>query len=374
MLKADKPFIEAMRQATQLVRTQGARAATQFLQNLFRPQTPPSRSGDTAGVVDAVEVVDEVVDRRPSVDLPAELPSASGQFIAARFAGEAGARTYKLYVPSSYVGEQMPLLVMLHGCTQDPEDFALGTRSNRWAEARQFLVAYPQQVQRANSHRCWNWFRPQDQVTGSGEAALIAGIARKVMNEYRVDARRVYVAGLSAGGAMADVLGQAYPELFAAIGVHSGLPAGVAQNVGSALELMRSGGGMQLTPRTDAHRHAVPMIVVHGNADRTVHPLNGQRLVELAAGAYRPVDGLPLRTEVIDVERTAGSHAYRRTRYSGAEGVSIEHWEIDGAGHAWSGGEQAGSHTDEHGPDASRAMFDFFTQHAAGVNGSARPN
>ena len=369
-MKVDKPFIEAMRHATQLIRTQGPRAATQFIQGLFRtgqpipPATAPSpeRAGDSATLIeDIVEPIAKAEPRAPEV--PFELPSASGQFLSKQFSSDAGTRNYKLYVPSSYVGSPAPLLVMLHGCTQDPDDFALGTRANRWAESRRYLVVYPQQTQRANAHRCWNWFRPEDQRAGRGEPAIIAGITKQVIDEHPIDTQRVYVAGLSAGGAMAAIVGQAYPELFAAIGVHSGLPVGAAHNVPSALAVMRSGHphGAALA-QTD--RSVVPLIVLHGDADRTVNPAHASRLIEVALAAQK--SGKPLRTVEQTADATEGNHAYRRTQHVAENGKSfIEEWELRGAGHAWSGGDAAGSYADARGPDATQAMLDFFDQHVA---------
>ncbi|MBC8118035.1 MAG: PHB depolymerase family esterase, partial [Burkholderiaceae bacterium] len=357
----------------------------------------------------APEVVVEVLDRldplnrfdplEPAVPVPAhaprvdgrsaELPAERGQFLSKHFASAAGARNFKLYVPSTYAGTPLPLVVMLHGCTQNPDDFALGTRANRWAEARGYLVAYPEQIQRANSHRCWNWFRSGDQHAGSGEPALIAGITQQVIAEYQIDARRVYVAGLSAGGAMAAVMGQAYPELFAAIGVHSGLPVGVAQDVSSALMLMKTGSS-PLTHKLFARppsaqsssERAVPMIVVQGDADRTVNPVNATRLVEQAVAARQSTNSeTTLRQSVQTVDANTAGHGYRRTQYADPSGVPvIEQWEIQGVGHAWSGGDAAGSYTDARGPDATRAMLEFFNRHlapvawaGAGVTDSAIP-
>ena len=368
-MKVDRPFIEAMRHATQLIRTQGPRAATQFIQGLFRtgPPMPPAtaaRSGERAG--DSVTLIEDIVDPIAKVEprateAPFELPRSSGEFLSKHFSSGAGARDYKLYVPSSYLGSPAPLLVMLHGCTQDPDDFALGTRANRWAERRRCLVVYPQQTKRANGHRCWNWFRPEDQNAGRGEPAIIAGIARQVIDEYQIDTQRVYVAGLSAGGAMAAIVGQAYPELFAAIGVHSGLPVGAAHNVPSALAAMKSGRPHSAL-RSQRNRSAVPLIVLHGDSDRTVNPANASRSIELALATQR--SGTPLRTVELSADATEGNHAYRRTQHVEENGKSlVEEWAIQGAGHAWSGGDAAGSYADARGPDATKVMLEFFDQH-----------
>lgn len=368
-MKIDKPFIEAMRNATQLVRTRGPIAATRFIQGLFRPKAP----AETATPARADDVTIEILDPLPTQEFdqppqPAQLPDATGQFLSRQYSGQAGARNYKLYVPSNYAGLPLPIVLMLHGCTQNPDDFATGTRANRWAENRRCIVVYPEQVQRANSHRCWNWFRPGDQQAGRGEPAIIAGIVRQVIDEYRIDTGRVYVAGLSAGGAMAAIMGHEYPKLFAAIGVHSGLPVGAAHNVTSALALMKTAQSQFAPPAAAApvDARAVPLIVLHGGADRTVNPANADRLVQSAAETYRLLEpDAPLQVEVQAVGATDSNRAYRRSRHATSNGLSlIEHWQIHGAGHAWSGGDAQGSFADARGPDATQAMLEFFYQHA----------
>lgn len=377
-----------------MIRTQGPMAATRFIQGLLRsPQaTPPATSTETrfepAADVDARTF--EHVPPRPLradaqvQDVPAVLPPASGQFLDKRFSGPAGARNFKVYVPSSYDGTPLPMVVMLHGCTQDPNDFATGTRANRWAESRRFLVVYPEQIQRANAHRCWNWFRSVDQRAGRGEPAIITGIVQQVLGEYQIDARRVYVAGLSAGGAMAAIMGHAYPEFFAAIGVHSGLPTGAAHDISSALALMKNGRApaalgslFQYTGNLDVNltQRAVPLIVLHGNDDRTVNPANAKLLVDDAIEARRVLNpDSPLQSHTQTIDATASSYGYRRTEYApAAGGPLIEQWEIHGAGHAWSGGDAQGSHTDSHGPDATAAMLEFFARHAVPETQDAPP-
>jgi poly(hydroxyalkanoate) depolymerase family esterase len=247
---------------------------------------------------------------------------------------------------------------MLHGCTQNPDDFAAGTRMNALAEAQGWLVLYPAQAGAANGSGCWNWFRREDQRREEGEPSLIAGMAREVRARYEADARRVYVAGLSAGGAMAAVMGAVYPELFAAVGVHSGLPYGAAHDLPSALAAMREGRG---APQHLAAGAARPTIVFHGDRDATVHPRNGEGVVQAARGALAGAAlGRVVRGEV------PGGHRYTRTVYAGAEGRPVvEGWLVHGAGHAWSGGSPRGSYTDPRGPDAAREMLRFFSAHAA---------
>jgi poly(hydroxyalkanoate) depolymerase family esterase len=276
---------------------------------------------------------------------PAVPPIPEGaRFDGHRYADAGGARDYKLYQPAARPAEAMPLVVMLHGCTQNPDDFAAGTRMNALAEVHGFLVAYPEQPASANANRCWNWFRPEDQGRG-GEPALIAGIVRRVVTEHRVDPERVYAAGLSAGGAAAAVLGAAYPDLFAAVGVHSGLPVGAARDVPTAFAAMRRAG------TASAAGSGVATIVFHGDTDPTVDPANGGAVIAQAVPAGR------VEHEV----GAAGDRRYTRALHRDASGRVVgEHWTVHGGGHAWSGGSPAGSYADPAGPDASAEMLRFF--------------
>ncbi len=277
-----------------------------------------------------------------------------GQFLTASFSNEAGTRPYKLYVPSGYRGQPVPLIVMLHGCSQSPDDFAAGTRMNAAAEEHTFLVAYPGQTQAANAQKCWNWFNAGDQGRDRGEPSLIAGITRDVMHRYAVDRRRVYVAGLSAGGAAAAIMADAYPDLYAAVGVHSGLACGAASDVASAFAAMR--GGRPGPARRSGDRN-VPTIVFHGDRDSTVNPLNGDAVI----GAAMPTAGL---TRKVEQGSVAGGRSYTVTAHRDARGRPVlEQWVVHGGGHAWAGGSPAGSFTDPRGPDATREMVRFFLQH-----------
>jgi poly(hydroxyalkanoate) depolymerase family esterase len=287
-------------------------------------------------------------------------PLADGaQFLEGSFSSGAGSRAYKLYIPSTHRDAVMPLVVMLHGCKQSPDDFAAGTRMNALAEEQGCLVVYPGQPKSANPQKCWNWFSPGDQQRDQGEPALIAGITRQVMRDHAVDPRRVYVAGLSAGGAAAAIMAQAYPDLYAAAGVHSGLACGAARDVSSALSAMRQGAATTPAPG-DENARAVPTIVFHADQDRTVHPRNGDQVIAQFAG----VAGLTTEAQRGQVP---DGHAYSRTIHADAEGRSVlEQWVVHGGGHAWSGGSAAGSYTDPRGPDASREMLRFFLEHPLG--------
>jgi poly(hydroxyalkanoate) depolymerase family esterase len=279
-----------------------------------------------------------------------------GQFLHASHADTHGRRDYRLYLPAGYRadGEPRPLIMMLHGCTQSAEDFAVGTRMNALADRHGFLVAYPQQIAQANQAKCWNWFRPEDQQGDAGEPAILAGIARQVSRDHRVDLGRIFVAGLSAGAAMAVVLGRTRPDLVRAIGVHSGLPYASAADVPSAFAAMQGRGSAP--PRASAAAPLpVPMILFHGDEDRTVAPGNADAL---AAASARP--GLRVTTET---GRAAGGKTYARALAVDQAGKRwLERWTVHGAGHAWSGGDPAGSYTEPAGPDASAAMVEFFLQ------------
>ena len=253
---------------------------------------------------------------------------------------------------AGYCGEPLPLVVMLHGCTQSPDDFAAGTRMNELAEEQSFLVAYPAQSPSANSSKCWNWFNADDQLRDTGEPSLIAGITRQIIDEFAVNPTRVYIAGLSAGGAAAAIMGSAYPDLYAAICVHSGLACGAAKDLPSAFSAMRQGG----SPPPERHARPLPTIVFHGDRDNTVSPLNGDQVIAQSKA------GMKLH-QTISRGQSAGGISYTRTVQSDGSGSPVlEQWVLHGAGHAWSGGSPAGSYTDPRGPDASREMLRFFLE------------
>ena len=288
---------------------------------------------------------------------PSDIVPEGTRFIAGTFSNAAGSRTYKLFIPSRCQGQRLPLIVMLHGCTQSPDDFAAGTRMNFLAEEQNCFVVYPEQPSGANQSKCWNWFRTSDQRRGGGEPSMIAGITRQIMRDHVIDPKRVYVAGLSAGGAAAAIMGATYSDLYAAVGIHSGLACGAASDLPSAFAAMRQGGGSKAV--ADG-KTSVPTIVFHGDRDTTVHPKNGDQIIEQSARATSPT------TKVLR-GRVPHGHAYTRTVLIDGAGRAIsEHWNIDGAGHAWSGGSPAGSYTDPQGPDATREMLRFFLEHSLG--------
>ena len=284
------------------------------------------------------------------------------------FSNAAGARAYTLYIPPGLdAAVPAPLVLMLHGCTQTPADFATGTRMNALADAHGVLVAYPAQTARENGAKCWNWFRSEDQRRDAGEPSILAGIVADIAADHRVDAQRVYVAGLSAGAAMAVILGRTYPDVFAGVGAHSGLPFGAANDMAGAFAAMQGSvpargddaGGVSGTLSRRARR--MPTIVFHGDADRTVNVVNGRAIVDGMAdsiGADTPLKAHSVQSEVDGRSYTRDSHT------DGSGKTLVEFWRLHGAGHAWSGGDPAGSHVDATGPDASAEMLRFFLQHA----------
>jgi poly(hydroxyalkanoate) depolymerase family esterase len=339
--------------ATRLTRHGRLTEATAALQRMLGGHAAPNFDAATIeGMIDRADAASppprvRSPNRRPPLD-------SDARFVARTFTNDAGTRPYKLYIPNRPREAPPPLIVMLHGCTQSADDFAAGTRMNVAAEAHGCLVAYPDQPRQANTQKCWNWFNPSDQRRDAGEPSLIAGITRQVMGDFAIDPARVFIAGMSAGGAAAAIMGDAYPDLYAAIGVHSGLACGAARDIQSAFAVMQRGGSG--TGASD-NRRIVPTIVFHGDQDSTVNPLNGEAVVAQA------VKGMPFRKRQ-ESGRVPGGHAYQRTLYLDAAGLTmVEQWVVRNAGHAWFGGSPAGSYTDPMGPDATAEMMRFFLQH-----------
>ncbi|MGR3521418.1 MAG: extracellular catalytic domain type 1 short-chain-length polyhydroxyalkanoate depolymerase, partial [Paracoccus sp. (in: a-proteobacteria)] len=268
---------------------------------------------------------------------------------------ESGTLRYKIFRPDSVADSSLPppLLVMLHGCGQTPDDFARGTAMNLLASEKGFIVVYPAQTREAHPNRCWNWFA-RDSQGRSGEPAMLASLTHHVVEAHGADPARTYIAGLSAGASMALVVARAYPEIFAAVGVHSGLPAGAAHDKSSALLAMKRG-DPGLRPDNPS-----PTIVFHGSRDAVVNPRNG-RLVAIRAREAYPSS---LRSTE-SAGRIPNGRAYRRIVHRLGTGPPlVEHWTVSASGHAWSGGSSKGRFTDPTGPNASREMVRFFLRHS----------
>jgi poly(hydroxyalkanoate) depolymerase family esterase len=315
--------------------------------------------------------------------------ASSGTFTQYTYNGSAGSRPYYVYTPANYqAGTPVPLIVMLHGCTQTPTDFANGTQMNALADQDQFIVVYPQQTSTYNSLSCWNWFQTADQARGSGEPAIIAGIVQTVeqtTSQWTIDTNRVYVAGMSAGAAMAVIMGATYPDIFAAIGVHSGLEYQAATSE-TAATTAQSQGGPNPTQQGQAAYNAmgsaareVPTIDFQGQSDYTVYPVNGDQVIEqwmetdhlASSGTYNASFSSPTTTTTGQVSGSGG-HSYTVETWNDSNGKEIEeYWKINGMGHAWSGGSSSGSYTDPNGPSATNAMYTFFMNHP--MNGASTP-
>lgn len=362
-MRMSEDFLKSMKEAFDLLRTKGPKEATAAVQRALAGRTAKAGNAQTPPMPQSVnEWAQAWRQAHPHANTTPHAPAervfdadTPGTFSTHAFSNSAGQRQYKLYVPAVYRSEPLPLIVMLHGCTQNADDFAAGTRMNEMAERHDFIVVYPNQSQAANHSVCWNWFKPADQQRDQGEPSLIAGITREVMARYRVDPARVYVAGLSAGGAMADVMLKTSPDLYAAACVHSGIAYGSAKDLPSALAAMKGGKTHRSRSRIDPQR---PLIVFHGDADTTVHPSNAAALVA----------GFDAELTILSApSRAAGTASGRRDctvqRLVAANGVEAEVWSIHGAGHAWAGGSQRGTYTDPSGPDATAEMLRFFLAH-----------
>jgi len=366
---------DTMQEAMRLMRSGDLRAATRVLQQRVaqgsaaekcaREVPIASRRRDAPFAAEAASCVEgefRVVagDQPTSVLRRNHADATDSPCRREHFTCSVGDLDYLLYIPARLQGTRAPLLLMLHGCAQSPEDFALGTRMNLLARAHGYVVAYPQQSATRNRNRCWNWFRGSDQQRGLGEPAMLAALTCHLLAQHGLDERRVYVAGLSAGGAMAAVLANTHPDIYAAIGVHSGLPIGLASDVPSAFAAMRTGKSSRPRRAVGLAAKRVPAIVFHGDGDTTVHPRNGEGAIAQSLGAIDGGDGAQCTT-TIERGVAEGGRRYTRTLHVHGDRVNAEHWVTHGAAHAWSGGDPAGSYTDPSGPDASAHMLRFFT-------------
>jgi poly(hydroxyalkanoate) depolymerase family esterase len=406
-MKLNEHFLAQLREATALLQTSGPAAATEAIQRALGAagltdagHTDRKEAANTPdGFIDINQVSKEAMPPKADLhgmlerlrsragkqwqtpfptadvedvevhiaeDAPASNRKEGGRFLSGACTNRAGTRSYRLYVPSTYRGEALPLVVMLHGCKQNPDDFAAGTGMNRLAEQHNCLVLYPGQAVKANGSNCWNWFSPADQRRDQGEPSIIADMTRQIMKEYSIDPERVYVAGLSAGGAMAAIMAASYPDMYAAVAIHSGLPVGSAHDVASAFSAMKGGMPGGQGPALSPSRQPVPVIVFHGDRDHTVHPDNGRKALAQCMGmaADNGFAERMSRNSKTAKGKTAQGRAYTQTIFlNEIEQAVAEQWIIHGAGHAWSGGSKAGSYTDPKGPDASAEMMRFFLAH-----------
>ncbi len=274
------------------------------------------------------------------------------------YTADGGTLDYKLYL-SSKLRVRPPLFVMLHGASQTASDFAIGTRMPEIAEECGGIALFPEQSRSAHPLGSWNWYDARHQVAEGGEPALIVGLTRKIAADHGVDPRRIYVAGMSSGGAMAVILGQAFPGVYAAVGVHSGIPRGAAHDLVSALRTMSSGPSAEPADPLEPS-HAVPTIVFHGDNDKTVHPRNAVAVLAQALRQQAATSTSADSRSTGPVPMPGGREVTLTTHRRHTKASHAELWIVHGIGHAWTGGSAQGSYTDASGPDASREMLRFF--------------
>ena len=300
-------------------------------------------------------------------------PARAGGWVEGTLAGAGAARRYALYVPAAYdPARRHMLVVLLHGCTQDPEDLARGTRIAAHAEREGFLALLPEQPASANPKKCWNWYDPAHQGRDAGEPAVVEGMTAQVMREYAVDSARVHLAGISAGAAMASLVAVAYPERYAALALHSGLAWRAAGDVMTALGVMAKGGGdadalgAAAFAAMGARARAIPVLVIHGGKDAVVNPANGREGArQWAATGARALGVASLQPAGEDAGEAGGYRWTRRCHADPAGRCLVEEWVVHELGHAWSGGAPEGTFTDARGPDATAEMVRFFRDHPA---------
>lgn len=351
------PKTKALRKSQSALATSMVKAA---MAPMVKAQKQEARKQKTAARRSLGAVVAQLSGapaRKPKRRVAPAIPT-DARYLSRRHRCSAGARSYKLYLPASHPGRLNGLIVMLHGCGQTADDFALGTNMNAQAEKHGLAIAYPAQTRAHNAGSCWNWFKPGDQTRGAGEPALLASLARKLMREFDIGRECTFVAGLSAGGAMAAILADVYPDVFAAAGIHSGLRRGAANDVGSAMTAMRRGRVEERAmrpaglPREPMFR-PVCRIIFQGDRDSTVHPANAAHLVEAAQGRESAPDKVR--------KNSVRGRGYERHIFSGsAQAGEMELWMLAGGEHAWSGGRKAGTYTDTKGPNATAQMVRFF--------------
>ena len=314
----------------------------------------------------------------------ASRPHAAGRFVDGTTSTGAGTRRWRLWIPDGYdASRRYPLIVMLHGCTQDPNDLARGTRATEHADRNGVLVLLVEQPESANPKKCWNWFDPSHQRRDTGEPSLIASASRQVMDAWPVDTRRVYIAGISAGAAMASLVAVAYPDLYAAVALHSGIPYRAASNVMDGVGVMAKGtadvGRLATLARDEMGPRArrIPAIIIQGTDDPVVRAVNATQTRDAWLAMNALVAGVPPSDAKppTRVEGESGGLGFTRECHQGRESSACEVAlvMIAGLGHAWSGGSKAGTFTDERGPDATAEIFRFLLAHPM-VTSAAAPN
>lgn len=303
-----------------------------------------------------------------------------GRWVGGSASCAPGSRKYKLWIPASHDPQlASPLVVMLHGCRQKPGNLAEISGMNVVADKNNFLAVYPEQPLHANLLRCWNWFDPKHQSRGAGEPAVLAAVIEQVSSSYKVDGSRVYVAGISAGGAMAVILGATYPDLISAVGVVAGMEYGAAAGMSEGLAAMKHGGpdpeqqglaafAAMRQGLSERPRHRMPVIIFQGDADPYVNTLNASQIMSQWARTNQCLNGHEQDGCVLDNAQPAkatvpGGRNFEKYAYKDAGGrLLMEKWMVEGMGHAWPGSPVAADYADPKGPNASEEMWRFFCE------------
>ena len=332
---------------------------------------------------DAVEAEDvamdtsllDAADTDVTADADAALPDldaavGGGELIQRSYVGPEGTRDYLLYVPAGYDGTPRPLVVGLHGCSQSASHFAYITGFNHLADTEGFLVVWPEQNIVSNTSLCWNWFSLVHQQRDTGEAAIIAGMVDEVAGTHAVDSKRVHAVGISAGGAMAVVLGAVFPDVFASVGSVEGCPFNGTPCVGSPSLMPASTLAGYVVDAMGSKARLLPLLVVQGTLDTSVLPANGELLVQQWVRAADQIDdgatngSVPTTAASTSDGSAPGGHDYEKAVYLDANGdVLVERWLVSGLGHAWPGGAPAIAYSDPQGPSACDESWRFFEEH-----------
>ena len=312
------------------------------------------------------------------------VPAHAGSWTSGTVKNASGSLDYKLFVSSTYRKDKpVPLVLMLHGCTQKAEELAAISGFNELADKNSFLVAYPEQSAAANPLRCWNWFDPKHQSRDAGESSLIAAVIQDIRASYTIDQKRTYAVGISAGGAMAVVMGTTYPELFAGLAVIAGMEYKAGLTVQEGLAAMKQGGpdpnqqgilafqAIQKSPAGSVMR--LPLIVFQGTKDPYLNPVNADQLIAQWAQTHDYLDD-GKDNDSVNVQSASEKtgvvpNGYRFTKYSYNDSkghLLLEKWIVEGLGHAWPGSSAANPFADAKGPNASEEILRFFSETTSG--------
>jgi len=292
-----------------------------------------------------------------------------------------GMRSYKVFLPSNHSEStnhgKIPVIIALHGCMQDSESFAAGTRLNEWAEKLGFAVYYPEQSKFFNIYNCWNWFLPTNQMKNTGEAELIMGGLKKVTREFSLNKDKTFLLGMSSGGAVVSILANCYPRSFQAVATHHGTMYKAASDVFSAKEVVYN--GSKIAPEVAAakgyscsgftpKKNPLPAVIIHGSRGAVMRAIHATQ-VESELRIFNDYLDNGIRDNSLDDEMTFEKftpdnlYSYDVVTWSHRGRPYIKRYMIETLGHAWSGGDNQYEFNDPHGPDATKIILDFFSEY-----------